>query len=59
MIDWLLFAAATPLLAFVTAPLWFRLINEVTARTVGRVLVICPHCGTPGVVESDRPEVIR
>jgi hypothetical protein len=46
-------------LASVTFPLWARLVNEVAARTVGRVIVICPHCGQPGVVKSSHPQVFR
>jgi len=42
-----------------TAPVWLRFTNEITCRIVGRAVVICPHCGTPGVVETTHPKVIR
>lgn len=45
-----------PLLAVVGA---LRLINEATTRAVGRAVVVCPHCGAPGIVESRDPRVMR
>jgi len=42
-----------------TMPLWFRAVNEVTTRTVGRALTICPYCGLPGVVRTTDPQVFR
>ena len=46
-------------LAIVTIPLWARLTNEITGRLFGRVIVICPYCMMPGVVQSTEPEVFR
>ncbi len=45
--------------AILTAPLWLRVVNEVTTRTIGKAVTICPYCGVPGVVESTHPEVFR
>jgi hypothetical protein len=42
-----------------TMPLWFRAVNEVTTRTVGRAVTICPYCGLPGVVQTTDPQVFR
>ena len=44
---------------FMTMPVWFRLINEFTSRTIGKTLVICPHCGMPGVINATQPRVFR
>jgi hypothetical protein len=46
-------------LAFASMPLWFRAVNEVTTRTVGRAVTICPYCGLPGVVRTTDPQVFR
>jgi len=46
-------------LVIVSTLLCLRPINEITTRTVGRAVVVCPHCGTPGVVKSRNPRVIR
>lgn len=46
-------------LALLTAPLWLRPLNEITCRTVGRAVVICPHCGVPGVIKTNHPQVLR
>jgi hypothetical protein len=45
-----------PLLAIVGV---LRIINEIITRTFGRAIVVCPHCGVPGVVESKNPQVVR
>lgn len=42
-----------------TAPIWLRFVNEISCRLIGRVVVICPYCGMPGVVKSNHPKVIR
>lgn len=42
-----------------TSPIWLRFVNEVSCRLFGRVVVICPYCGMPGVIESNHPKVIR
>jgi len=39
--------------------LFLRLVNEVTTRAFGYAFVICPQCGTPGVVETRYPKVIQ
>ena len=59
MIDAVVFVPLALIVLFFTAPVWFRAINELTTRTVGKAVVICPHCGTPGVVDSTQPQVIR
>lgn len=46
-------------IAFLTSPIWLRAVNEVTTRTVGRAVVICPYCGVPGIVESTHPKVFQ
>jgi hypothetical protein len=46
-------------LVFLTAPLWLRVVNELSVRTVGAAVVICPYCGAPGIVQSKHPKVIR
>jgi hypothetical protein len=46
-------------LGVATMPLWFRAVNEVTTRTVGRAVTICPYCGLPGVVQTTDPQVFR
>lgn len=52
-------AAGAGLFAATLLPVLARLSNELTCRTVGKVVVICPHCGVPGAVESTHPKVIR
>jgi len=42
-----------------TMPLWFRAVNQITAPLFGRVLVICPHCGLPGVAHTTDPAVFQ
>lgn len=51
--------ASPLLLPFLTFIGLLRALNEGLTRTVGRAVVICPHCGAPGVVESRHPKVIR
>ena len=47
------------LLALLTAPIWLRVVNEVSCRTIGLAVVICPHCGVPGIIESEYPQVLQ
>lgn len=53
------FLVTALIVGLITAPIWLRLVNEVTTRTIGVAVTICPHCGIPGVVESTNPKVIR
>lgn len=46
-------------LAVFTAPVWLRAVNEITTRTLGVAVTICPYCGVPGIVESTNPRVLR
>jgi len=42
-----------------TMPLWFRVVNQITAPLFGRALVICPYCGLPGVAHTTDPGVFQ
>jgi len=46
-------------LVLATMPLWFRAVNELTTRTVGRAVTICQYCGLPGVVQTTDPQVFQ